>query len=317
MQDWQQISSKAKDLLTICLARAIDMAMTARQGENWFADFAEDDLHQKVNNRITKSHQRTVYDLDLQAVLKILRYRTEMANAVLTYHGFYSGLDEFSAQGQTLQLNNLLDRLINDFRNRIAAHNRAADIEKELSGEEFERIYGYEEAYQDMLKLSRIFPNSCDADGVAYCRRMADLATKKKKLLTRIIAGAAALALTVALLFWLVPKIAHPLPEPEFDAGDLCVQIADLFYDDGELVALCYINNGINKTVSNIDVFEFKIYNNGELVASADFGVLEGSVVRFGETIQWAFRFPKEALYKDKINTKEFAANIQTSYDYQ
>ena len=314
MQDWRQIAMDAKDFLTVCLARAIDSAMIAHQGENWFADFAEDDLHQKVNNRITKTGQKSVRNLDLQALLKFLRYRSELSTVVLTYHGFYSGLDEFSAQGQTVQLNNLLDRLISDFRNRIAAHSCATDIEKELSGDEVERIYGYEEAYQDMLKLARIFSDVKDPDGVTFHKRIADLSKKKQKLLTRIVAGVAALALTVALLFWLVPKAHTSYPEPIFNPDEINVQLIQLMYDKGDLVALCYVNNFTGRTITDVEVYEFNLYHEGRLAAQANFGHLEGINLKHGESIKWAFRFPDETIFQDDIDLKNLEHLIYWHY---
>jgi hypothetical protein len=181
MQNWSHVAHEAKDILTVCLAKGIDQALSAQYGACWFADFAEADAKEKVNTRITKPGHHSVQDMDLQALLQLLRYRSHLTQQVLFYYGFFEGLDQFSAEGQLQQLSNLLDRLINDFRNRIEAHARAADIERELSGEGMDRIYGYEEAYQDMYKLTRIFGTVTDGDGVPYARRMAALTEKKKK----------------------------------------------------------------------------------------------------------------------------------------
>ena len=52
MQNWRQIAHETKDILTVCLAKAIDRAMTAQCGEGWFADFAQADSKEKVSTRI-------------------------------------------------------------------------------------------------------------------------------------------------------------------------------------------------------------------------------------------------------------------------
>ena len=91
MQKWGQIAHEAKDILTVCLAKSIDTALTAQLGNNWFFQFAQDDAREKVNNRITKIGQTSVRDLDLQALLKFLRYRASLSQQVLTYYGVFAG----------------------------------------------------------------------------------------------------------------------------------------------------------------------------------------------------------------------------------
>ena len=137
--NWRKIAQESKDILTVCLATVIDQAMTAQKEPTWFAVFVNEDSHEKPSNRITKSTQKSVYELDIQALLKFMRYRPKWADSVLNYYGFYQGLDEFAADGQRKQLESLLDRLIVDYRNRIEAHSRAADLAGELNGQGMER----------------------------------------------------------------------------------------------------------------------------------------------------------------------------------
>lgn len=306
MQNWRQISMEAKDILTVCLAKAIDQALTAQLGSNWFANFAKEDAKEKVSLRITKAGQRSVRDLDLQALLKFLRYRSGLTSRVLYHHGFFEHMDAFSAEDQRRQLNTLLDRLMNDFRNRIEAHSRAADIEKELSGQGLNRIYGYEEAYQDMYKLARLFPGVTDSKGVPYWRRMSALTgNKKKKWLPPLIGAAVVTAvLSVILLGSLVWKIAGSMPDvyrnnsaPVFQQDQIAVQPIKVWYDGDELVALCYVMNGTDQTVSNVKIYGMYLTNQGKELAAANFGVLEDVTIAPGKVIQWKFRFPKDTVF--------------------
>ena len=96
MPNWRQIAHEAKDILTVCLAKAIDQALTVRLGPDWFADFAQADTKEKVSLRITKTGQRCVQDLDLQALLKFLRYRSYLSNQILLHYGFFESMDSFA-----------------------------------------------------------------------------------------------------------------------------------------------------------------------------------------------------------------------------
>jgi len=303
MQNWSHIAHAAKDILTVCLAKGIDQALTVQCGEDWFQKFLEADAQEKPTAQITKNGQRSVRDLDLQALLKILRFRRNLTQQVLSHYGCFSDFDSFSAEGQMQQMTNLLDRLINDFRNRIEAHARAADIEKELSGEGVDRIYGYEEAYQDMYKLTRIFGTVTDSNGIPYAQHMAALTEpKKEKKRWPIFAGiAAALALVVGLTIWLLPgKSATAYRderEPEVVKDEVVIQPIQVYYDDGELVAECYLVNGTDKKITEIDVYSLRVIAGDREIAAADFGTITNLKLKSGESIKWQFCFPKETVF--------------------
>lgn len=316
MQDWRRIAHDAKDILTVCLAKAIDRAMISLRGNDWFAEFALSDAREKVSNRITKTGQTSVNDLDLQGLLKILRHRPMLTKQVLDYYGFYTGMDSFAADAQTRQLHGLLDRLINDFRNRIQAHSRAADIEMELSGQDVNRIYGYEEAVQDMYKLAKVFDNLKDSSGIAYCDKIAALRCKKRKTWQILLPVAAALVLILGLLFW---KSGAPPAQsnvyragstPVFTEGKVAVRPVKVYYDGQELVAVCSVTNGASKTAYNIDVYSFKVICNGQTIAAAKFGCLQEVVLGTGESVNWTFRFPANTVLVRDAKLAELETEI-------
>lgn len=301
MQKWRQITRDARDLLTICLAKSFDQALVEQCGSDWFVEFVESENNEKVTTRITKPGQQSVQDLDLQALLKILRHRNNLAQKILSYYGFFEELDSYEAEGQSRQLNNLLDRLVNDFRNRIEAHPRAADLEKELSGQGPDRIYGYEEAYQDILKLSRIFGAVTDSCGVSYTSQIAALAAEPPKKKWPLFAGiAAAIVAVVGLLFLLLPlgnsNVYQNEHAPQVKLGEIAIQPTHVYYEGEELIAICYVINGTDQPVSDVDVCSLRLIENGREFAAANFGILEGITLEPGESVQWCFRFPKEAI---------------------
>ncbi len=297
MDNWRQIAHEAKDLLTVCLAKGIDHALTTQIGSEWFSTFVQADAKEKVHNRITKPTQQSVQELDLQALLKFLRYRSSLTDRVLSYYGVFQNMDSFSMDGQRQQLNDLLDRLINDFRNRIEAHSRAIDVEKELSGQTFDRIYGYEEAYQDMRKLAGIFGTVKDSSGVSYHSRILSLTkkktNKKKKGYLLFLILPAVCALLIGLLLWPSHNTYEDLRPPEIREGQVTIQPIRLQYVGQELVAICYVVNGTHESISNIDVYSFRLRSNGQDIAHADFGILQDASIEPGQAIQWQFRFPK------------------------
>lgn len=318
MKNARQIVHDAKDLLTVCLAKAIDMALTEQLGDDWFGKFLQEDAGD--NNRITNDGQTSVHDLDLQALLKLLRFKSSLSEQVLTWHGFYDGMDQYSRVSQERQFNNLLYRLINDFRNRIEAHTRAADIEKELSGQQLNRIYGYEEAYHDMCKLSQIFKKAKDSNNVPYCKRIAALGKQKKKIWVPVVATCVIVAAIAAVaLLWFngvfnTNVYTHD-ETPSYGPGEVTLQPIEVYYDDDEIVAVCYVMNGTDDTVTDVDVYDFKLTCNGKVLAEADFGQLRGAEIKSKDYIKWQFRFPKDTVFEKDANLKELEWTILCNYE--
>lgn len=316
MQNWKHIAHESKDILTVCLAKAIDTALTAQQGAAWFDAFAAADAKEKVNVRITKGGQTSAQDLDLQALLKFLRYRGELTQQVLTYYGFFDGLDSFAIDAQWYQLNQLLDRLMNDFRNRIEAHSRAADIEREIAGQHMDRIYGYEEAVQDMYKLARIFAKVKDSKGISYCRRIETLTgRKKRRWWIPVVALVLAAAIAAGGLWWHSGRTYTDDSAPVYVEGQVVVQPIRVYYEGDELVALCYVTNGAEDTATSIDVRSFAVLVKGQELAIAGFGVLEGVELAPNDHMVWEFRFPKSAVVKKNARLNDAEFKILTHFE--
>ena len=103
MHNAKQIALQAKDLLTVCLAKAIDTALTEKLGEHWFTEFCREDA-QDPKYAIVNKGQNGTGDMDLQALLKILRRRERFAEQVLQYYGFINRDDPFAQDTRRQQL---------------------------------------------------------------------------------------------------------------------------------------------------------------------------------------------------------------------
>ena len=301
MHNWRQITNEAKDILTVCLARAIDKALVARIGDDWFANFAEEEAPKKESVRIPQPGHTSTKDLDMQALLKILYFREKLADEVYAYYGIFADMDEFTAQSQKRQLSQLLNRLIKDFRNTIEAHARSGDVEKRLAGETVDSIYGDEQAFDDMCVLIKLFDKVTDDRGVSFATRLITLPQRKKRRKILLAVGATILALAVGCGAWLLSgnsdNIYKSQRTPVVKQGEITVQPIYVHYEKKTLIAECYVINGTDQIISNIDVYKFCMTEGGRDLAAANFGVLEGVTLAPGESIKWTFQFPKNTVF--------------------
>lgn len=156
---------KISELLSLCLASAIEDAMK-KTGSNWFEQLKTEDLNELPKHRIFQ-HQASIYNCDLQALLKILRFRS-CRGTVFIHFGFDIISDTPEGHTRLNQTEKLLDRLITDYRNRLFAHKDAGSVKASLSGDTTIHIYAEEEAIRDMMKLAEIFSSVCNRNGVSY-----------------------------------------------------------------------------------------------------------------------------------------------------
>ena len=307
MKNWRQMAQDAANLLTVCLARAIDDAMSYSMGAGWFADFAATESDQTV---ITGC-PRSVQDLDLQALLKLMRYRNQMATEVLTHYGFYGGMDAVTADAQRRQLDDVLDRLIH----RMDSRNRVADIEAELSGRGTDRIYGQREIYQDILKLGHVFRGVQDDNGQSYYKKMQELSGKKRSWALTVVVGALVLAITALVLLLLNrPPVYQNDAPPVVQVGQVSIQMYRAEYDGDEIVVQCYVTNGTDIPATEIDIYAFRLLVDGEEIALADFGLMEGLEVAPGASEKRQFRFPADTVSDRDADLRKLQAKIKFTY---
>lgn len=128
-----------------CLALAINEAMIAAEGEDWFAALAaNEDTVRKKNSTfaVLKEGHTRIAQCDFQAVLKILFYRKPYREKTFP---------ELS-QKEKDKVSNTLSNII-DFRNSQIAHKAVLEEKDFTPGE-----YSYDNAILDMLYLLHFFP---------------------------------------------------------------------------------------------------------------------------------------------------------------
>ncbi len=179
MQTEKQIADRARELTTLCLANSIQNALSVQLGADWFRYFKQEECSSSNSNPIIKQSQNSIFELDFQALLKMLRFRMSYRIYVLDF--YYPGKSREYDKGSPFD--NLLFRLINFYRNQIDAHQKARDIS------EYDTVhmtnpfaYGYMEAIQDMKQLTRIFRSVQDKRGVSYFDRVSELEEEYKLL---------------------------------------------------------------------------------------------------------------------------------------
>jgi SLAP domain-containing protein len=328
MGSQKQTVQEAKDLLTLCLARAIDEALTAKKGPFWFSQFLADDQAQEPAFRIARNNQNSVRDFDLQALLKILRYRENYAQIVLVHYDFLNFNDPYDTHTKQRQIRALLDRLITDFRNQIEAHSRVADIERSRSRQDDSRLYGYQEALNDMAKLSGIFAVVRDDAGHSYHKQLQRLAEKPRRsrrmrLFTILCGSAAVVAAGIFLAFTLLnttptytPKapttgnVYYNPAEPKRINNQVSVQPVHVYYENGTVVAQCYIHNGMGRTVKNMKVDQLILSDSKGRICAASFGALQDATLRRNSALLWTFVFNGDTV----LRTDGDLSGLQTEY---
>lgn len=75
------------------------------------------------------------------------------------------------------------------------------------------------------------------------------------------------------------------------DANAVAIKPRYVYWENGQLVAECFVINGFPHTIGNINVKALEIYNESGLIASGGFGELQGLVLPSGYHGVWKFVF--------------------------
>ena len=165
--------------LHVCLAKAIDTALTNRVGAQWFEEFKESEASEE--KPIVTGKNATASSMDLQACLKLLRMREPKAKIVFEYFGHNFFEENEDAKTAKLILNQRLNNLIHNIRNDIYAHAGADMVETGEGGSLRHSVYGMKEAVDDMLKIAYFFKTITDSKGVSYYDMMVKASSVAKK----------------------------------------------------------------------------------------------------------------------------------------
>ena len=80
------------------------------------------------------------------------------------------------------------------------------------------------------------------------------------------------------------------------DINAISIKPRYVYWENGQLVAECFVINGFPHTVGNINVKALEIYNESGLIASGGFGELQGLVLSSGYHGVWKFVFSADCV---------------------
>lgn len=100
------------------------------------------------------------------------------------------------------------------------------------------------------------------------------------------------------------------------DANAISIKPRYVYWEDGKLVAECFVINGFAHTVGNINVKALEIYNNDGLIASAAFGELQGLVLPYGYHGVWKFTFSADYVAQPNAALQSLTLRYHVSNTY-
>ena len=102
-----------------------------------------------------------------------------------------------------------------------------------------------------------------------------------------------------------------------YDLNNVSVKPKYMYWDDGALVAECFVINGLDTAVYNVNVNNLEFSNESGLFASASFGTLQGASIAPYSYIVWTFNFPADCVYKTNADlTGTINTSANTNYNY-
>lgn len=161
---------QAGKYLLSCLMGAIDKGMGAKYGAEWFDVFKAREKEEKIP---VITGEKCLEDLDLQACLKLFKFRSEYRDAVLSHFGFYDLGTDTEKKERRNTFTQAVTRLIDNFRNRYM-HLSAGSAESEWRTDLGDTTYGVAEAISDMKDVSKYFLTVRDPSGVPYYDRICE-----------------------------------------------------------------------------------------------------------------------------------------------
>ena len=100
------------------------------------------------------------------------------------------------------------------------------------------------------------------------------------------------------------------------DIGAVSVKPRYVHWEDGVLVAECFVINGLDKAVYNITVDSLAFGNKEGSIAAAGFGVLEGLTIAPHSYVVWTFYFGTDCVTAPNADLGYLSTDANTSYNY-
>lgn len=100
------------------------------------------------------------------------------------------------------------------------------------------------------------------------------------------------------------------------DLNAVSIKPRYVYWENGQLVAECFVINGFPHTVGNINVKLLEIYNASGLIASGSFGELQGLVLPSGYHGVWKFVFSADCVAAPNaaLQTLTLQYNVSNTY---
>jgi SLAP domain-containing protein len=100
------------------------------------------------------------------------------------------------------------------------------------------------------------------------------------------------------------------------EANNISIRPRCVYWDNGYLVAECFVINGYSYPITEINVEELYIYNNSGLIAAASFGIINNVVLQPNEHVVWTFKFAPNTIYMQNADLSELNLKYSCGYVY-
>lgn len=100
------------------------------------------------------------------------------------------------------------------------------------------------------------------------------------------------------------------------DANAVAIKPRHVYWENGQLVAECFVINGFPHTVGNINVKALEIYNESGQIASGGFGELQGLVLPSGYHGVWKFVFNADCVSQVNAALQSLTLRYNVSNTY-
>jgi SLAP domain-containing protein len=100
------------------------------------------------------------------------------------------------------------------------------------------------------------------------------------------------------------------------DPGSVSIKPCRVYWENGVLVAECFVINGLDKAVHNIEVKSLAFGNKEFQIASAYFGMLQDLTIAPHSYVTWTFYFENDCVITPDADLSYLNCDASTSYYY-
>ena len=101
-----------------------------------------------------------------------------------------------------------------------------------------------------------------------------------------------------------------------YDIDSVSIKPRYVYWENGTLVAECFVINGFSHAVHSLNVDSLTFSNEGVEIASAGFGALEGVMLPAYSNVVWTFTFDADFVSMQDAELSSLTTNASVSYAY-